>query len=78
MDSIKRSNQFNREKLLHSKWTAVVIKKKQKHFLVTKLIRDEVHQKVVACILQAVIDNEEYQLDCQVLKNGECWQQGWK
>ncbi len=69
-------NPINPEKLLHSKWTAVLPKQKEKHFLVTQLIRDD-QEKVIACILEAVITRREYEIDWKGLKNSEQWRQGW-
>jgi len=71
-------NQINPRKLLLSKWTAVSPVKKRKHFIVIKLVLDEITQDVVGCILQAVIDKYEMQLDWRKLKNSNTWRQGWK
>ena len=71
-------NNFNVNKLLLSKWTAITVKNKQKHFIVTELIRDELTQAVEVCELQAVIDKQLYRIRWQELKNKELWIQGWK
>jgi tryptophan-rich hypothetical protein len=71
-------NNFNVNKLLLSKWTAITVKNKQKHFIVTELIRDELTQAVEGCELQAVIDKQLYRIRWQELKNKELWIQGWK
>ena len=34
-------NRFNPDKLLLSKWTSTTPKNKEKHFLITELLRDE-------------------------------------
>ncbi len=78
MNSRRDKNRYNKEKLLHSKWTAVVVCNKQKHFIVTQLIRDEHSQEVVGCVLQAVIDKCTFELDWQELQETERWLQGWK
>ena len=70
-------NPINPEKLLLSKWTAVVVREKQKHFIVTQLQRDE-QQRVYGCILEAVINHQEYELDWQVLKDPGLWLPGWR
>jgi tryptophan-rich hypothetical protein len=49
------NNQINPDKLLISKWTAVQPYNKERHFLVTRLIKNE-QEIVVACILEAVIN----------------------
>jgi tryptophan-rich hypothetical protein len=70
-------NQINPNKLLHSKWTAVAPKQKERHFMVTKLIRTE-NEDIIACELEAVINNHLYKLDWQVLKDSSCWLMGWR
>lgn len=68
--------QINPEKLLLSKWTAAEPQHKEKHFLVTKLLRDEL-ENVVACVLEAVLTGRAETLDWQVLKDDRRWRQGW-
>jgi tryptophan-rich hypothetical protein len=70
------SHKINPEKLLLSKWTAVEPSNKEKHFLVTRLIRDE-QEIVVACLLEAVINHYEYELDWHTLKDASTWLPGW-
>jgi len=72
----QESHQINPEKLLLSKWTAVQPCNKEKHFLVIRLIRDE-QEVVVACILEAVINHRDYELDWHVLKDASRWLPGW-
>jgi len=67
---------LNAEKLLLSKWTAVTPRNKEKHFLVTQLLRDEAGQ-VVGCLLEAVLSKNEYPLDWRILKDTGQWLQGW-
>ena len=69
--------QINPSKLLHSKWTAVNPENKEKHFIVTRLIRndlDEVH----LCEIEAVINKKIYIIDWKELKQSNSWRQGWK
>jgi tryptophan-rich hypothetical protein len=70
-------NQINPKKLLLSKWTSVSPQQKEKHFLVTKLIRDE-EDTIIECILEAVINKNQYTLSWQALSSSENWLQGWK
>ena len=70
-------NQFNPKKLLNSKWTAVSVKNKEKHFIVTTLDLDEENQ-IVHCIIQAVYSNNEYEINWIDLKDTQNWLQGWK
>ena len=71
------TNPINPEKLLLSKWTAVMPHNKEKHFLVTGVIRNE-QQAVIFCILEAVINHREYELDWQILKDAASWLPGWR
>jgi tryptophan-rich hypothetical protein len=70
-------NQINPNKLLLSKWTAVAPKQKERHFMVIKLIRDN-EQEIIACELEAVINNNSYEINWQILKDSSCWLMGWR
>lgn len=70
-------NKINPEKLLNSKWTACVPKQKEKHFIVSELIRDE-EEQIVSCVLQAVMTRNDYTMDWNLLKKNENWLMGWK
>ena len=70
-------NNFSAAKLRHSKWTAVHPRNREKHFLVTDLIRDE-HEHVEKCIIEAVYSHREAVIDWRELQNSERWIQGWK
>ncbi len=70
-------NQINPNKLLRSKGTAVAPKQKERHFMVTKLIRAE-NEDIIACELEALINNHLYELDWQALKDSTCWLMGWR
>lgn len=67
----------NPAKLLLSKWTAVIPQNREKHFLVTQLIRNQ-EQEITGCILQAVINGRDYEMDWRELKDTQHWLQGWK
>ncbi|CAA6818264.1 MAG: Unknown protein [uncultured Thiotrichaceae bacterium] len=51
--------------------------RKQKHFIVTKLVRDDTDQ-IRACELEAVINREATTIDWQELKDESHWTMGWK
>ncbi|MDO9214549.1 MAG: TIGR02450 family Trp-rich protein [Methylococcales bacterium] len=70
-------NQINPNKLLLSKWTAVKPQQKERHFIVTKLIRAE-NEDIIACQLEAVINNNSYEIAWQTLKDSSCWLMGWQ
>ena len=64
-------NRINPHKLLLSKWTAVEPQQKERHFMVTKLIRAE-NADIIACELEAVINNTIYEIEWQALKDSSC------
>ena len=70
-------NRLNPRKLLLSKWTAAHPQKREKHFLVTELFRDEAGT-VLTVELQAVLTQRNQRLDWQVLKDSDTWLSGWK
>jgi len=70
-------NQINPDKLLLSKWTAVKPQNKEKHFLVTRVIKNE-QGSVLACILEAVFSGREHELDWRALKQADHWLMGWR
>jgi tryptophan-rich hypothetical protein len=70
-------NQFNPNKLLLSKWTAVKPVEKRKHFIVTELVKDELEQQVIGCVLEAVINKQQFPMDFNELKDQNRWLQGW-
>lgn len=70
-------NRINPNKLLLSKWTSTSPQQKEKHFIVTTLIRDE-ENIVTECIIEAIINKSQYQLPWQSLTSSENWLQGWK
>jgi tryptophan-rich hypothetical protein len=70
-------NHINPDKLLMSKWSAVKPVRKERHFIVTRLIRDSTGT-IIACELEAVINNSLYQLDWHELKDSNRWINGWK
>ena len=73
--SVKR--RLNPNKLLLSKWTASRPQNRERHFLVTELLRDE-QERVIAVELQAVLTGRSEQIDWQQLLDSERWQQGWR
>ncbi|MGS0692606.1 TIGR02450 family Trp-rich protein [Shewanella sp. 30m-9] len=70
-------NKINPKKLLHSKWTAIKPKEKQKHFMVTKVEFDE-EGEVSLCIIEAVLTRTEYQINWRELMQQRNWNFGWK
>ncbi|MGM0826017.1 MAG: TIGR02450 family Trp-rich protein [Pseudomonadota bacterium] len=68
---------INPSKLHHSKWTAVAPRNKEKHFIVTQLLRDE-EDNVVDVVLEAVHSHRETVLPWQRLKDDSVWKMGWQ
>lgn len=60
-----------------SKWTALSPTGKQKHFIVTNVVRDEENQ-IAFCELEAVINRKATVIDWRELKDDGCWAMGWK
>ncbi|MGX5218326.1 MULTISPECIES: TIGR02450 family Trp-rich protein [Pseudomonas] len=77
MNACQAPRRINPQKLLLSKWTAVTPRNREKHFIVTDLVRDE--QGQVLCIeLQAVLTKRSELLAWQSLQHKEQWLMGWK
>lgn len=70
-------NKVNKKSLLHSKWTKVNVLNKEKHFMITTVKVDE-DQNIIQCIIEAVINNNEYDIVWRDLKNSDCWKIGWQ
>ncbi|RTE65271.1 TIGR02450 family Trp-rich protein [Amphritea opalescens] len=68
--------QLNPNKLNLSKWTAIKPQQREKHFLVTALIRDD-DGVVQQCVLEAVLTHREQRIPWQQLNDSETWKQGW-
>jgi|TARA_B100001059_G_scaffold94749_2_gene94016 tryptophan-rich hypothetical protein len=75
-ESGETMNQINPTKLLRSKWTAVTPVKREKHFMVVEVERDE-EGVVLSCLLEAVLTKSQYTMDWRELKDAERWRQGW-
>lgn len=73
----KNINKVNPKSLLHSKWTKVNITNKEKHFIIT-LVKFNDQQKVIECIIQAVMTKSEYSIDWRDLKDSHHWLVGWQ
>lgn len=71
-------NQINPKKLLHTKWTAVQPRNKEKHFIVTEVEFDEEGVAVLSCVLEAVMTRRSARIDWRVLGDSETWLHGWR
>lgn len=70
-------NKVSPKSLLHSKWTKMEVINKEKHFIIISIEFDD-EQRVTECIIQAVINKNEYVIEWQDLKNSDTWRIGWK
>lgn len=70
-------NKISPKSLLHSKWTKINITSKEKHFIISKVSYDE-EQRVEECIIEAVINHQEYTINWRELKDPKQWKIGWK
>lgn len=68
---------LNPEKLHLSKWTAVQPQNREKHFLVTRVIKDDAG-RVVDVVLEAVLTQRIQRLPWRDLKDASVWQMGWQ
>jgi len=70
-------NNISPKALMQSKWTKVDVTNKEKHFIVTVVKFDE-QQKVVECIVEAVMTKRTYSINWRDLKQSSIWLIGWK
>ena len=70
-------SRLNPEKLLMSKWTATQPEHRERHFIVTRLIRTE-DETIIGCVLEAVINKNAYEINWLELKDSSRWLTGWK
>ena len=70
---------LNPNKLLLSKWTAVAPSKKEKHFIVTRVIEPEPPAMQIEFVeLEAVYSQRSFTLRWRELTDVSCWLQGWQ
>ena len=71
-------NPLNPKKLLLSKWTAVHPIRKDKHFLVAKVIAPEAVDGPTEWVeIEAVFSRATQRVSWRELQNDEVWKQGW-
>ncbi|MBV0934507.1 TIGR02450 family Trp-rich protein [Marinobacterium weihaiense] len=70
---------LNPRKLMLSKWTAIHPVNREKHFIVTRVVKPEHPDDPIEWIdLQAVHSKRTQTLRWQTLLDTETWLQGWK
>ena len=71
-------NPLNPKKLFLSKWTAVTPVKKQKHFLVSRVIQPLVPTDPVELVeIESVFSKATQVIAWRDLQNDDAWRQGW-
>lgn len=69
---------LNPKKLLLSKWTAVQVVAKQKHFLVSRVVQPEDFNLPITQIeIEAVYSGEKRIIFWRELQDSSRWKQGW-
>ncbi len=70
-------NKISPKSLLLSKWTRCQVINKQKHFIVVDVEFDE-NQTVILCVVEAVMDKQQYEIDWREFKDPKQWKIGWQ
>ena len=71
-------NLLNPKKLHLTKWTAVKPVAKQKHFLVSKVIKPELPNEPVEFVeIESIFSKASQVIPWRDLQNDEVWLQGW-
>jgi len=70
-------NKINPKALLRSKWTKVDVQNKEKHFIIT-LVKFDEKQKVIECLIEAVMTKNEYPINWRELTLSDKWRIGWQ
>ena len=70
-------NTISLKKLINSKWTRVKPINKERHFLVTK-VKFEENSIITHCVIEAVINKREENINWIELKDDSIWMHGWK
>lgn len=70
-------NKVNPKALLNSKWTKSQILNKEKHFIVIEVEFND-DKVVTLCVVEAVINNQQYEINWRDLKDPLQWRIGWQ
>jgi tryptophan-rich hypothetical protein len=71
-------NPLNPKKLLLTKWTAVIPLAKQKHFLVSRVIKPELPTDPIELVeIESVFYKANQIIPWRDLQNDDIWRQGW-
>ena len=71
-------NPLNPKKLLLSKWTAVTPVAKQKHYLVSRVIKPEMPTDPIELVeIESVFSKATQVIAWRDLQDADIWRQGW-
>lgn len=71
-------NPLNPKKLLLTKWTAVTPLAKQKHFLVSRVVKPESPTDPIELVeIESVFSKVTQLIAWRDLQNDDVWRQGW-
>jgi len=70
-------NLINPAKLMLSKWTAAAPADDEKHFLVTRVVRDA-RGRVERCVIEAIHSGRLEEIEWRRLTRREDWLPGWR
>lgn len=71
-------NPLNPKKLLLTKWTAVIPLAKQKHFLISRVIKPELPTDPIEFVeIESVFSKANQIIPWRDLQNDDIWRQGW-
>lgn len=65
------------KKLLHSKWTCLRPLNRERHFIIIDVDYDE-NGIVIQCVIEALINNRQCEIDWRELNDASVWQAGWR
>jgi tryptophan-rich hypothetical protein len=72
------TNSLHPKKLLHSKWTAVQPRGKEKHFMVVLVVKPALVDEPIKYVeLQAVYSDAQRRIEWRELRDHTQWRQGW-
>ncbi|KQQ30947.1 hypothetical protein ASF61_17060 [Duganella sp. Leaf126] len=76
---MRNALRLNPDKLLRSKWTAVTPTNREKHFIVTAVIKPDVPGTEVDMItMEAVLTRRSFEVRWRELNDSSLWLQGWR
>jgi tryptophan-rich hypothetical protein len=71
-------NRLNPKKLLLTKWTAVTPLAKQKHFLVSRVVKPDLPTDPIELVeIESVFSKATQLIPWRDLQNDDVWRQGW-